>query len=160
VLLPLLAILGVAGYIGLDLMRDGEHRQAEEENSRRNSLGRPTGNDNRSRELKVTPPPEPPKPAAVEEDLAALPEGVKKPRPTPKPAANLSKGQRAFAEAKANFNRLNNANASAGGKLKMEFKLLTDEAERSSSSTDEELAQKASALNEKLKQLLKDPENQ
>ena len=100
--LPLLAVLAVAGYIAWDLYADTLRARQLEEESRPTQPSRSEAPERRTREVKVQ---------GTEEDLSALPapprldkKGAKRAPPAAKPPA--SSGEAAFRVLRADFERL------------------------------------------------------
>ncbi len=156
VLLPLVAVLGVVGYVGLDLYKEQQDKTRDEEEARKNTLGRPNSEDRKTRELKPESLVEPAEPEVVpEDDLPTLPKGVKAPRVVTKEVRQVP-SQRAYTLVKAKYEKLVNENSQKKFKGKMQ---VLDSQIRSVGPDDAAFIARCDSLREEIDLALANPEN-
>jgi hypothetical protein len=162
VLLPLVAVLGLAGVMGVNLFRDYQKSEAEDEDTRKQ-----IALEEQTHAKKKKPAPV----AAVEvvdagsgddeDELSNLPKNVhKKPTGGPVKVATGTPAQKAFAGVKTAYDKLEAANETAAKKFKTQKYRLEDELGNGSPANEAKYVAECDAVKSQILEALRNPENQ
>jgi hypothetical protein len=154
VLLPLIAVLGIAGVVGWNLWKDFQRSEAEDEEARHQLE---IAQQEKIRAAKR------PVEAVVdagtpEDDLGNLPPGMRK-KPV-KPVAPKSPAEKAYVGFKSAYDKLENANESAARKFRAKKLQLDDQYRDGKPANESKFIADCDAAKDKILELLRNPENQ
>jgi predicted negative regulator of RcsB-dependent stress response len=158
VVLPLFAVLAVAGVVGWGMYQDYQHTEAEEEEARRQAAAAQVQRARAAAQNRV----EAPKaeaPADDEDELVALPRGAVKKAPRTN-TANLSPAQRSFFAFKAAYDKLESANETSAKKFRARKLQLEDQFKGGKPNDEAKFAADCDALRAQILEALRNPENQ
>ena len=155
VLLPLVAVLGIAGVVGWNMYRDYMRSEAEDEEAKK-LLAIAQEQKVKAAQAQVEAQ-HAPAPVEDEDELGALPGQKKKPKPQP---VNQTPAQKAYFGFKSAYEKLENANENAARKFRARKLQLDDQFNGGKPANEAKFIAECDANREKLLELLKHPENQ
>lgn len=156
VLLPLVAVLGIAGVIGMNLYREYQRSEQEDLDARRQlELAQQEKIKIAKAQVEAQ---QAPAPVEDEDELGALPGQKKKPKPTT--PTNVSPATKAYQGFKAAYDKLENANENAARKFRARKLQLDDQYNGGKPANEQKFVADCEAIRSQIVELLKHPENQ
>jgi hypothetical protein len=157
VLLPIVAVLGIAAAVGWNLWRDYQKSEAEDEESRRIAAEGQADARQRNRPAPV----EAVVDAGTPEDdeLAKLPPGQKRP-PTVRAPVGQTAAQKSYYSFKAAYDRLEAANETTAKKFRARRLVLEDQFGNGKPANEAKFVAECDAVKAQILEALRNPENQ
>lgn len=154
VLLPLVAVLGIAGVVGWNLYRDWVKSEQDDDEARR-QLATAQAQHTEAAKAQLAPKPDgvPPE----EDDLGNLPGQRKKPKPPP---VNQTPAQKAYLGFKTAYEKLESANENAARKFRARKLQLDDQYSGGKPSNEAKFVADCDTTRGQILELLRNPENQ
>lgn len=153
VLLPLVAVVAVAGVVGFNMYRDYQRSEAEDEEAKRTLA---LAQQQKVKQPQVVAP----APAPVEEDdeLGSLPGQKRKPKPAA--PVNQTPAQKAYFGFKTAYEKLENANENAARKFRARKLQLDDQYSGGKPTNEAKFVADCDSTRAQIVELLRNPENQ
>jgi hypothetical protein len=158
---PLLIVLGLAGFVGLNLYRDYQRTERDEEEQQRRDEAEQHERVKKPKPVAVVDTPlDAGAPAPVEDDLTNLPKGGQKKTGTPTKAATGTPAQRAFNGFKSAYDKLEAANETAAKKYRVQRLRLEDQLGGGTPPNEAKFVADCEALKQQILEALRNPQNQ
>lgn len=157
VLVPLLAVLGIAGVIGFNLYRDYLKSEAEDEEARR-LLSLAQEEQVRNSRAQVPVPQPKPEPVEEEDELGSLPGQKKKVKSTA--PSSQTPAQRAYFGFKSAYEKLEKANENAARRFRARKLQLDDQYSNGKPANEQKFVADCDATRAQILEALRNPENQ
>ena len=154
VVLPLVAVLAVAGVVGFNMFRDYQRSEAEDEEAKRTLALAQQQKMKKPQVVEEAPAPvdEP------EDELGALPGQRKKPKPAA--PVNQTPAQKAYFGFKSAYDKLENANENAARKFRARKLQLDDQYSGGKPANEAKFVSDCDTTRAQILELLRNPENQ
>jgi hypothetical protein len=160
VLLPLVAMLGIAAVVGANLYREYARSEVEDDEAKK-LIAMEEAEKAKAPHPPREPPPKVEAPVEPEEDLGNLPKGMhKKPAGKPSAPSNQTPAQKSFFAFKAAYDKLEAANENAARKFRARKLQLEDQLGNGTPANEAKFVGDCDATRAQILEALRNPENQ